>query len=73
MQPCDLAQVMETGAVQQLRTGDHAVTSAVTSCGLCTACRIKRAPSLSSLEAECWAMLLRALRHAPACAINGCA
>ena len=39
--------MVETGAaVEQFRVGDRVLIAAVTSCGKCSACRIKRMPSL---------------------------
>lgn len=48
-------QVVETGAaVEHFREGDKVVVAAVTSCGKCAMCRIKRIPSLC--EAGGWVL-----------------
>jgi len=48
-------QVVETGAaVEHFREGDRVVVAAVTSCGKCAMCRIKRMPSLC--EAGGWVL-----------------
>ena len=48
-------QVVETGAaVEHFREGDKVVVAAVTSCGKCAMCRIKRMPSLC--EAGGWVL-----------------
>ena len=48
-------QVIEAGAaVEQFRLGDRVLVAAVTSCGKCSACRIRRMPSLC--EAGGWTL-----------------